>query len=105
MRILTTWMYFDPSDINSEAPWRERRRGRGDEPEPGIGIAWCAGDTTELMSISNLKVFRTLPGVEREKFNENVLRSYLDAFLVDAEEYEFSRSERSLKNSKVMITS
>jgi hypothetical protein len=102
MRILTTWMYFDTSQVTAEPPWRERRRGRGEEPEPGIGIAWCAGNTTELMSISNLKVFRTLPGVEREELNEEILRSYLDAFLMDAEEFEFSRPERSLKNAAVV---
>lgn len=103
MRVLTTWMYFDPSQVAAEPPWRDRRRGRGDEPEPGIGIAWCGDNTTELMSISNLKVFRRLPGVEREEFNEEILRSYIDAFLMDAEEYEFSRAlERSLKNSDIV---
>lgn len=102
MRILTTWMYFDPSQITAEPSWRERRRGRGDEPEPGIAVAWCAGDTTELMSINNLKVFRSLPGVERVEFNEDILRSYLDAFLMDVEEFEFHRSERSLKNPSIV---
>jgi hypothetical protein len=95
-------MYFDSSQVTIEPPWRERRRGRGDEPEPGIGIAWCAGDTTELMSISNLKVFHRLRDRERTEFNEEVLRSYLDAFLMDAEEFAFSRSERSLKNPNVV---
>lgn len=75
MRILTTWMYFDSSQVAAEPPWRDRRRGRGEEPEPGIGIAWCAGDTTELMSVSNLKAFRTLPGLEREEFNEEIFRT------------------------------
>jgi hypothetical protein len=37
-------------------------------------------------------------GPEREKFNEEIFCSYLDAFLMDAEQYEFLRSERSLKN-------
>src|SRR5579864_8987606 len=99
MRILTTWMYFDPSQVVGEPSWRSRRRGRGEEPEPGIGIAWCAGDTSSMMSISNLKVFRSLPGHEREEFDEDILRSYLDAFVMDAEEFEFRRPERSLKNS------
>ena len=102
MRILTTWMYFDSSQVTAEPPWRERRRGRGEEPEPGIGIAWCAGDTAELMSVSNLKVFRTLPGPEREEFNEEIFRNYLDAFLMDAEEHEFLRPERSLKNPAIV---
>src|SRR5215471_7467680 len=101
MRVLTTWMYFDPSQVTAEPPWRSRRRGRGDEPEPGIGIAWCAGDTTSLMSVSELKDFRRLTGPEIEEFNEQTLRSYLDAFLMDAEEFEFSRPEPSLKNSNI----
>lgn len=102
MRIVTTWMYFDSSQVTAEPPWRERRRGRGEEPEPGIGIAWCAGDTAELMSVSNLKDFRSLRGPESEEFNEEALRSYLDVFLMDAEEFEFSRPERSLKNPAVV---
>jgi hypothetical protein len=101
MRILTTWMYFDSSQVTAGPP-RRRRPGRGEEPEPGIGVAWCAGDTTTLMSISTLKVFRPLPGREREEFNEEIFRSYLDAFLMDAEEYEFLRPERSLKNPAIV---
>jgi hypothetical protein len=57
------------------------------------------------MPVSNLKVFRPLPGPEypgREEFNEEVFRSYLDAFLMDAEEYEFLRPERSLKNPTIV---
>ncbi|HLJ01781.1 MAG TPA: hypothetical protein VKT76_18885 [Bradyrhizobium sp.] len=102
MRILTTWMYFDSSQIKAEPSWRARRQGRGEEPEPGIGVAWCAGDTTTLMPVSNLKAFRSLPGPEREEFNEEIFRSYLDAFLMDAEEYEFLRPERSLKNPTIV---
>lgn len=102
MRILTTWMYFDSSQVTAEPPFSRRRRGRGEEPEPGIGIAWCAGDTTSLMSVSELKDFRPLPGPDIEEFNEQTLRSYLDAFLMDAEEFEFSRPERSLKNPNIV---
>jgi len=54
------------------------------------------------MPISNLKVFQSLPGREREEFNEEIFRSYLDAFLMDAEEYEFLRPERSLKNPAIV---
>ncbi len=50
------------------------------------------------MSISNLKVFQPLRGPDTQEFNEEVFRSYLDAFLMDAEEFEFLRPERSLKN-------
>jgi hypothetical protein len=95
-------MYFDSSQITAEPPWRGRRRGRGEEPELGIGVAWCEGDTTTLMSVSNLKAFRPFPGLGREEFNEEVFRSYLDAFLMDTEEFEFSRPERSLKNPNVV---
>jgi hypothetical protein len=102
MRILTTWMYFDSSQITAEPSRRGRRQGRGDEPEPGIGVAWCAGDTTTLMPLSNLKVFRPLLGAERGEFNDEIFRSYLDAFLMDAEEYEFLRPERSLKNPAIV---
>jgi hypothetical protein len=60
MRVLTTWMYFDRDQITG-ADFR-RPRGRGEEPEAGVGIAWFAGDTSSLSSISNLKIFRELPG-------------------------------------------
>ncbi len=100
MRVLTTWMYFDPSQIQGEPAFRPRRRpGRGDEPEPGIGVAWFGGDTTTLMSVSNLKVFQPLRGEEKDALSEDLLRSYVDLFLLDADEFEFSRPERSIKNS------
>lgn len=104
MRILTTWMYFDPEQVKAEAPWRERRRGRGDEPEPGVGIAWCGGDTTALGDIDNVKAFRRLRPRPRntEEFSEEVFRRYLDAFVMDAEEFEFARLERSLKNPAIV---
>ena len=102
MRMITTWMYFDNSVVITEAKRRFRRRGRGDEPEPGIGVAWCEGDTSRLRSVTNLKVFRRLPGLERVEFNEEIFCGYLDAFLMDADEFEFLRPERSLKNSDVL---
>lgn len=100
MRIITTWMYFNPSQITGEGKYR-RRRGRSEEVEPGIGIAWCVGDTANLMPISSLKVFNTLQD-EDDEFNETVLRRYIDAFLADAEEYDFIRPERSIKNPDVV---
>ena len=87
MRIITTWMYFEPSQIEGEGRYR-RHRGSGEEAEPGIGIAWCAGETATLMPVSNLKIFRELPN-GRGEFSEERLRSYIDAFLIDEEEYEF----------------
>jgi hypothetical protein len=103
MRVLTTWMYFDASQITAEPPpWRGRRRGRGEEPEPGIGIAWCAGDTASLMSISNLKDFTPLPGPGYDEFNEEVLRRYLDAFLIDEDRELVRPMERSLKNPAIV---
>lgn len=94
MRIITTWMYFDASTIEPEGRYY-RRRGRGDDVEPGIGIAWCAGDTTTLMQpISNLKAFRELPS-QPESFDEAVLRRYLDAFLIDEEDFGFRMTVRS----------
>src|SRR5580698_7892519 len=103
MRILTTWMYFDRDQVKDGGPFRGPRPGRGEEkPDLGIGVAWCAGDTTDMMPISNLKIFRELPGWREQEFNEEILRSYLDAFLMDAEEYEFFRPERSLKNPEIV---
>jgi hypothetical protein len=55
MRVVTTWMYFDREQISAGFE-SHRRRGRGEEPEPGIGIAWFAGDTSTLGSISNHKL-------------------------------------------------
>jgi hypothetical protein len=98
MRVLTTFMYFDSANVKIEPPFG-RPRGRGEEPEPGIGVAWFGGDTTTLISISNLKIFRELPGHKEEQpLTEEFLRSCVDLFLVDAAEYEFDRTERSLKN-------
>ena len=92
-------MYFDPAQIAGERNYR-RRRGRGDDVEPGIGIAWCALDTANLMSISNLKVFRTLR--RDEEFNETNLRKYIDIFLSDDDESEFIRTDRSIRNPEIV---
>ena len=81
MRVLTTWMYFDSSQIKGEK--RFRPRGRGEEHEPGIGVAWFAGDTTTMMEISNLKVFHSLPrGGHREDkaLSEELLRDTSTCF-------------------------
>lgn len=100
MRGLSTWMYFDNDQIKGNM---ERRRPRGEESEPGIGVAWFAGETSSLMPISNLKIFRELPGAHQElSLNVELLRNYLDLFLVDANEFEFDRPERSLKNPEVV---
>lgn len=101
MRILTTWMYFDRSEVTVEPPFG-RPRGRGEEPDPGVGVGWFAGDTTMLRPISDVKIFRSFPGTTNEALTEELLRNYADLFLLDAEEYEFSRRERSMKNSAVV---
>jgi hypothetical protein len=101
MRVLSTWMYFDSSQVTVEPPF-SRPRGRGEEQEPGIGVAWFAGDIATLMPFSNLKILRPLPGVETDALTEDFLRSYVDLFLMDANEYEFGRPERSLKNPNVV---
>ncbi len=98
MRVLTTWMYFDK--VAGEP--RHRRRGRGEEPEMGVGIAWFACDTSAAMEISNLKDFRRLPGSREQEFSEQVLRDYIDLFVMDAEEFEFDRPERSIKNENIV---
>lgn len=101
MRALSTWMYFDRSQVTVEPPFG-RPRGRGEEPEPGIGVAWFGGDTSNLIPVSNLKIFRAFPGVENEALTEELLRSHIDLFLLDADEHEFQRPERSLKNPVVV---
>ncbi len=102
MRIITTWMYFDPSQVLSEGRRSWRRGGRGEEQvEPGIGIAWCAGDTTNLMPFDNLKAFRQMP-FDHGEINEERLRDYIDVFLTDDREFEFRRPERSIKNPNVV---
>lgn len=100
MRVLTTWMYFDDTKIRGEPSSGRRRRGRGEEPDPGIGIGWFAGDTATLMTpIDNLKLFRALRHHESEQpLSVEALRNYLDLFVIDADEYQFDRPERSLKN-------
>ena len=102
MRVITTWMYFDQSQIKGDGGFG-RPRGRGEEPEPGIGVAWFGGDTTTLGDIVNLKIFRRLSGWRGEQsLTEEFLRDCLDLFVMDAEEFEFSRPERSMKNPEVV---
>jgi hypothetical protein len=98
MRVLTTWMYFDKVAGDS----RHRPRGRGEEPEPGVGIAWFRGDTSGSVDISNVKAFHSLPRSREAEFSEEVLRNYIDLFVMDAEEFEFDRPERSIKNEVIV---
>jgi hypothetical protein len=37
-----------------------------------------------------------------DEFSEEVLRNYIDLFVMDAEEFEFGRPERSLKNEAIV---
>ena len=104
MRVLTTWMYFDRSQVREGEPRRFRGRP-AEEIEPGIGVAWFAGETSNLMEpIHNLKAFRPLRGHrEREEpLTEESLRNYVDLFLMDADEFEFDRPERSMKNEQIV---
>jgi hypothetical protein len=104
MRVISTWMYFDQSQINLDSSSERRSRGRGEEPELGVGIGWFAGDTANLMDpIHNLKFFRPLQGhEEQESLNEQNLRNYTDLFLMDAGEFDFDRPERSMKNLDIV---
>jgi hypothetical protein len=98
MRVLTTWMYFDRSQVNTDSTFR-RPRGRDEDADLGIGVAWFGGDTPRLGDIDNLKAFRRVPGLQREQsLTEEFLRQYLDLFLMDAGEHEVYRSELPLKN-------
>ena len=104
MRVLTTWMFFDEKEVTGDQRFR-RDRGRGEEPEPGIGVGWFAGDTTTLMSpIDKLKVFRPLrrPRNRQEALSESLLRDCVDLFLIDAPEFEFDLGERSIKNPDIV---
>jgi hypothetical protein len=103
MRVLTTWMYFDRSQIKGGEPPRFSGRP-AEEIDPGIGVAWFGGDTTSLMDpIHNLKAFRLLPRHEKEvPLTEEHLRNYVDLFLIGAREFEFGRPERSIKNEQVV---
>lgn len=104
MRVLTTWMYFDRSQIRNGRPRRFRGRP-AEELDPGIGVAWFAGDTTTLMEpIHNLKAFRPLRGhqEERNSLSENNLRSYVELFLRDADEFEFDGPEDLLENEQIV---
>jgi hypothetical protein len=101
MRVLTTWMYFEQSQVTGREFGR-RRRGREEEQDPGVGIAWYAGETTAPRDISNIKAFRSLRGGDEEPLNEERLRDLVDLFLLDAEEFEFDRPERSLKNPAIV---
>lgn len=107
MRVITTWMYFDEKQLKGEFRSGHPDRGprRGEKPDPGIGIGWFPGDTTELMSpIDNLKVFRKLRRVPGRDTSLNIetLRGYVDLFILDADEYEFGDTEGSLKNEDVV---
>ena len=106
MRVLTTWMYFDESQVKGGfSEHRDRGPGRGEELEPGIGICWVQGETADLLTpIHNLKRFRPLRGHRdgEPPLSEETLRTYLDLFVIDADEYQFGRPERSIKNESIV---
>ena len=100
MRMITTWMNFDASEVKGGQSHR-RRRSRGEESEPGIGITWCAGDTSTMMSISSIKFFEALD-VNNDDFSTEDLRRYIDSFLVDDDDYEFTRPKDPLRNPTIV---
>jgi hypothetical protein len=103
MRVLTTWMYFEPSQIETREPYRRRFRSRGEQDlDPGVGAAWFPGETASLMPISNLKAFRPLRELEGEAFHEERLALFVDLFLGDADEGEFLRPEQSPRNASIV---
>ena len=87
MRILTTWIYFDSSQVTAEPPWRGRRRGRGEEPEPWYRHRIVRRRYDNVNADLKSESLSIASRQEREEFNEEIFRGYLDAFLMDAEEY------------------
>jgi len=103
MRVLTTWMFFGEKEIgDGELFGRRRPRGRGEESEPGIGVAWFGGDTTTLRPFPDVDYFHALPGFEEQALTEEFLRYCVDLFLIEAPEFEFDRPERSMKNADIV---
>lgn len=101
MRVITTSMFFGEKEVRGERPFR-RHRGRGEDAEPGIGVAWFGGDTTTLRPFQDVDYFRPIPGYESQPLTEELLRNCSDLFLIGAEEFEFDRPERSIKNPDVV---
>jgi hypothetical protein len=101
MRVVTTWMFFGDKEVRRETPFG-RRRGRGEDLEPGIGVAWFAGDTNTLRPFADVDYFRELKRVEDRALTEEFLRNCVDLFLIEAEEFEFDRPERSMKNEQIV---
>jgi len=98
MRVVTTWFYFDDSQVYTEP----HRSWRGEKPDPGVGVAWFAGNTADMLPVSELKLFQELPGREKPyELNVSILKNYLDLFLLDSREFEFDQPERSLKNERI----
>lgn len=99
-------MYFDESQIKGDLFADRRNHGprRGEEPEAGIGIGWFPGDTADLSTpIHNVKLFRPLRRRESdEPLNMDTLRTYIDLFILDADEYHFTRPERSIKHEDLV---
>jgi hypothetical protein len=66
------------------------------------GVAWFAGDTTTLRPFPDVDYFCAVRGFENEALTEELLRNCSDLFLINAEEFEFDRPERSMKNSDIV---
>lgn len=108
MRVLTTWIYFDRSQLKiSEIGSRRRYRWpeRDEDSDLGVGVAWFAGDASSMMPIWNVKAIRPLSGngrIKGEPISIEQLRVYLSLFLVDADEYEFLDNPFPNKNSEIV---
>jgi hypothetical protein len=106
MRVLTTWIYLEEAQVKGYVPSTRRYRGfRTDDnlDEPGIGIGWFPGDTTDLLTpIDHLKAFRPIRAREKAELSVEALQYYTDLFLLDADEHQFSRPRRSVRNSEAV---
>jgi hypothetical protein len=100
MRVLTTWLYFELSDVVLlEAP-PPTKQDAG--MQPGVGVAWFTGDTSSLKPISESEHFLPLRVPKDYALTEENLRIWIDLFLRGGYDSLFSRNERYPLNSALV---
>ena len=59
-------------------------------------------DTNTLRPFADVDYFRELKRLENRTLTEDFLRNCIDLFLMEAEQFEFDRPERSMKNDLIV---
>ena len=100
MRVVTTSMYFEYDDVRGYQGYRRRLHLEDRDRNPGISLAWFAGDTAHPPDFSNYKIFQSI----EFPFRPDFVKGALDLFVRDVHEPGFLQvpPDNLLENPRII---